>query len=114
MAGQDSVEEPLGDAGKAHARDAELAEADVLGERVAAAQEPDKMPGQRDDRGDLERQPQILDLTGKVSTLLQHDAGAIGEAVQADKQFRRRPRSIQRFDIGACGGERIERDIDPV
>ena len=98
----------------ADAGDAELAETDVLGQRIAGAQKPHEMTGERDDRGDLERQPQVLDLAWKVAALLQRDAGALGEALQTGEQLRRRARRVERLDIGAGGIERIERDIDPV
>ena len=59
-------------------------------------------------------EPPVVDLRRQAAALFQHDAGAVGKPMQAGQQLRRRARRFQRLDAGACGLERIERDIDPV
>ena len=47
-----------------------------------------EMPRQRDDGGDLQRQPRSLICAGSAAALFQHGAGALGKPMQAGEQLR--------------------------
>ena len=83
-----AIEQSLGGAERADRRDPELAEADIFAQRVAVPQQSDEMPRQRDDGGNLERKPPVLDLPRQVAAVFQHGAGALGKAMQAGEQLR--------------------------